>query len=714
MPGLSFLNPAFLGAFALAALPLLFHLIRKRRVQTVPWAAWEFLLRSQRQNRRRFQVERWLLLLLRVLIVCLIVLAFCRPILRALGSVLLGSNTRVHVLIVLDNSYSMGFRRDGQTEFERAKSVADRLLTRVVKPGDSVGLVLLSSPPQAVLKEPTFDLRKARERVRGARLSDRATDYAAAAVLGNTLLQSVRTPHKEVYWITDNQLRGWGPDTNRAAVWKSLTAQARVTWINVAEGARPNLHVEAPVFSRELVTPQAPVRIEALVHNHGDVAKNNQLVNLFVDGRAVGSARVDVPARRSAKASFVYLFEKAGVHTGSIALAQPDGLKRDDRAYFAAKVRDKLRVLVVNPQPDPDPIRDQAFYLTVALAPTSASEGGSLAVEPTLHVGPRLAERNLRRFDAVVVTGLVPFGGADRRALEEFVRGGGGLLLFPSPRTDAARVNAALGGSASLLPARLGAARQLPDDRALSLNPSGITHPVLAGFRNTSEINLGSARFTRFFDLLPSGETATTLCRFSGGQPAFVEKRFGQGTVILAASAAGVDGNTLPYKPAYVPLVHQLVAYLAAGPTARRNLFVDQPLSTRFEVRDANTPVRVTDPSNKTRLQPSALGAEGVTVRYGHTDTVGLYRIGLAGRPAGDAFAINLPPGESDLAVASERQTKAALGPTPVRFVRGTDDLLAAVRQSRRGTEIWRTLVLAVLPLLFLEGLLAQRWGRAG
>jgi hypothetical protein len=114
---------------------------------------------------------------------------------------------------------------------------------------------------------------------------------------------------------------------------------------------------------------------------------------------------------------------------------------------------------------------------------------------------------------------------------------------------------------------------------------------------------------------------------------------------------------------------------------------------------------------------PATLGAEGVTAAYANTDRAGLYRIALPGRETAEAFAVNPAPAEGDLAALDERQVRAALGigdAARLSFARGGDDIAAAVRRARRGTEIWRTLVLAALPLLFLESLLAQRWGRRG
>ena len=51
------------------------------------------------------------------------------------------------------------------------------------------------------------------------------------------------------------------------------------------------------------------------------------------------------------------------------------------------------------------------------------------------------------------------------------------------------------------LPARLGPRRLHAEDAETGLNPASMTHPALAIFRDTAEIDLGSARFRQTFDL---------------------------------------------------------------------------------------------------------------------------------------------------------------------------------------------------------------------
>src|SRR5581483_746239 len=183
----------------------------------------------------------------------------------------------------------------------------------------------------------------------------------------------------------------------------------------------------------------------------------------------------------------VYLFNQPGTHTGQITLGDPqhaDGLERDNAAPFVVRARDRIKVLVQDMRPASDPVKSESFYLVTAMAPGGAA--GSLA--PKLREGEGLGNINLRDYDAVVIAGLTNLSSADRSALAEYLKSGGGVLLFPGPETDARRVNADLGG-AGLLPAKLGARSTLPEEAALSLNPASITHPALALLKDTATLH---------------------------------------------------------------------------------------------------------------------------------------------------------------------------------------------------------------------------------
>src|SRR6187200_1886336 len=69
---------AFAGALAMS-IPIIIHILNRRRFKTVTWAAMEFLLRAMKKNRRRLRFEQWLLLATRCLLLFLVATALSRP-----------------------------------------------------------------------------------------------------------------------------------------------------------------------------------------------------------------------------------------------------------------------------------------------------------------------------------------------------------------------------------------------------------------------------------------------------------------------------------------------------------------------------------------------------------------------------------------------------------------------------------------------------------
>jgi len=123
-----FLNPWFLAGAAGAAVPLIIHLLVRRRYRHLPWAAMDLLLRAFKKTRRRLRIENLLVLLLRMAAVALIAVSLARPVVRSpavAGKV--GERSRA-LFILLDNSYSMNFKRGLQTPFEAAKKAAAEAL----------------------------------------------------------------------------------------------------------------------------------------------------------------------------------------------------------------------------------------------------------------------------------------------------------------------------------------------------------------------------------------------------------------------------------------------------------------------------------------------------------------------------------------------------------------------------------------------------------
>ena len=152
MIGLAFLHPLLLWALPLAAVPVIIHILNRRRFKKVPWAAMEFLLKAMKRNRKRLRLEQWLVLLLRVLAVLLLIALVSRPQLG--GGALLGART--HHVVILDDSASMTQRSGSSDLFEKAqdkvRQLAEDLAQR--RDGDIFSIALTSTPDEWALAPP--------------------------------------------------------------------------------------------------------------------------------------------------------------------------------------------------------------------------------------------------------------------------------------------------------------------------------------------------------------------------------------------------------------------------------------------------------------------------------------------------------------------------------------------------------------------------------
>src|SRR3954462_12631527 len=116
---MTFFAPIFLPLLALASVPIIIHLLNRRRFQTGEWGPMKYLKLTIKTNRRRLRIEQIILLAIRTLIVILIILAVARPVLSPTGlGGWLPARGRTSRIVVTDDSLSMGYREHGRPAFE--------------------------------------------------------------------------------------------------------------------------------------------------------------------------------------------------------------------------------------------------------------------------------------------------------------------------------------------------------------------------------------------------------------------------------------------------------------------------------------------------------------------------------------------------------------------------------------------------------------------
>src|ERR1700748_3432984 len=119
---MNFLAPAFLGALAAIAVPVIIHLINRERKVVVEFPSLMFLQKIPYRSVRRQKIRHLLLLILRCLALALLVAAFARPFFQRKQAAIGTSGAR-EVVILLDHSSSMGYANRWQRARDEAKKI---------------------------------------------------------------------------------------------------------------------------------------------------------------------------------------------------------------------------------------------------------------------------------------------------------------------------------------------------------------------------------------------------------------------------------------------------------------------------------------------------------------------------------------------------------------------------------------------------------------
>ncbi|MEK7821900.1 MAG: BatA domain-containing protein, partial [Planctomycetota bacterium] len=116
------LNPLFLLGILGVALPVLIHLMGRRRAPLYHFAAIDFILRSQKRIEARLKLQHLLLFLLRAGVILLLALALAKPLLQERGLALVPVGASSSNVFIIDNSFSMNYQTGESTLLAQAKA----------------------------------------------------------------------------------------------------------------------------------------------------------------------------------------------------------------------------------------------------------------------------------------------------------------------------------------------------------------------------------------------------------------------------------------------------------------------------------------------------------------------------------------------------------------------------------------------------------------
>ncbi|MEK7310284.1 MAG: BatA domain-containing protein, partial [Planctomycetota bacterium] len=648
---LDFINPLFAWLALAASIPLIIHLLNRRRYQQVRWAAMDFLLKALHKNRRRLRMESLILLLLRMLIVTILAFVLAKPYLK--GSALF-KEPDTHLVIAIDNSYSMGYRSGMSTIFEDAKKAASGLMEQL-KPekGDKLSLITISSKPEILISESSYQMEQARNKMANLALADYATDISKTLVLAQEILSKSTSSSKVLYLITDNQRVAWSQINNLKD--KNMLSSTPIKVIQVGPTNAGNNLISRIYTDKSIVTVRKPVTFYAEIKNYSNVDQKSGTVNInfFVQGQKYVSSAVEIPSNNSVVVPFIHTFSELGQYWVKVEL-DSDNLMLDDSRLYSVSVKEGINTLIVNGESTPEPAEDEILFLRYALAPSAQSSADAFSpyrIDTATATEFINTDMKIEGYDIVILANVEFLSDDKVGQVENYVHSGGGLLVFLGDRVNKTFYNESLyKNGAGLLPCQLGEIKGDPThNEVVRFGEIDFTHPALAFFSSIKE-RFNTLAIYQYYKMEDSvAISPSILARLNDAdKPALiVEKPFGNGRVMVIGTSADTEWNLMPARPMYLMLIDQISLYLSSfrERALNRNLIVGEPIEMTVESKSVNYTLRLPK-KESISLAPSALISTSYAIRY-DTKEAGLYT--LSGGSQERFFAVNPDPVEGDL-----------------------------------------------------------------
>ena len=698
MTSLFFTNTLMLAGMAALAIPILVHLLLKRRKKQIQFSTLRFFQQQDEQSSRRRKLRNWLLLALRLLIVSLLVLAFSRPYSRQ-GQASHANHKQHRVVFVLDRSASMLATGTEGQRWTLAKARMQKALSDL-QADDSAALiecaahadVISGFAPPATLTQVLRDLPPGY----GTSNLSEGLQQALRLLSGNAA-----NSLSSIYLVTDLQKTAC-----RNLTTCPVPQDIEIKVLPVGDLASPNVAIlQLDILPQEGSGPQ--VSIASFSDEDSSVK-----LDLSVDNRPFASEDIRLTGGAVTNVGIVLTALKPGWHDLTASVKVRDALDADNTRYACLFVPEPARVLIVEPRPAARVFEQATFFLASALDPTRESTNPVPSAFSLTPVSLETLSRELgntgtdSQWNAVILPGLRDLPAGLGKSLTSFVQAGGGLILFLDEGMSANRYNSEL---ADLLPARLGNPDQAPD----VLAPWRIAHYdtnslVFGAFRLPNTGDLRIPEFTRRFNL-EAPEASNRLAFFDDGVPLVMTRVVGKGRVALVNTSADAAWTDWPKHKTFVPFLHGLTKYAAQKTTQdavqESTSFVageDPEIELGAQARLARLKLRKSDgkeiqltADERGRLKDPGMSLPGT---YSLRDQ--------AGREL-RRFAVNLPVQESNLEALRPADFLQQL----VRVQENPKQTLAAGLFGSRNDQrqFWTALLLGALILLLVEPFVANR-----
>ncbi len=674
---MQFVYPTFLWALAALAIPVILHLFYFRRFKKVYFTNVRFLKEVKEETSVRSKLRNLLVLAARLLALLFLVLAFAQPFIPQKGGVKKGIKA---LSVYVDNSFSMSAATQDVPLLERAKQRAREIVSGH---GAEDRFQVLSNDFSG-RQQRLLTREDALAAIEDIKLSPAVQPLSKVLARQKQALSNAGTDNQELFLVSDFQRSTMDLRTYQ----DTLLPLSLIPLQSVQE---KNLSVDSVWFEAPVRMAKQTTPLLVRIRNHSEEPVENARVTFKYgrENKPLGTFSIGPGASRVDTVNVT--ITGTGWQRAELSITDYP-IQFDDQYFISFYVAEEIKVLSIN---DATPNR----YLQAAVDGIpyfKLSDSGS----------QNLDYSQFGQYQLIILNDLTSPSSGMGAELQEYVRNGGNLLVFPGR-------NATLGAYKDFL---LGFAANAPQSFEQTSR--------VVGEVNTSEFVFRDVFLNRSANLrLPSTQGNFNFGKFSSraeerlltyrdGTPFLSKYQLEKGNLYVCAAPLDQQFNNLVNSgEVFVPMLFKMA--ISAGTDSRIAYTIgrDDLLEAQHQSSGAEVAYKMKGSTGEFIPEQRTVGSK---VFLGVNDQVkeaGWYDLFLQEDKITHEYAFNYNRKESELQYFRPEELKSTLG-EKVNVIEALDSavLTASIEENNKGVSLWRWCILLALLFLLAEVLLLRFW----
>lgn len=671
---MSFLYPWFLYALSLVAIPIIIHLFNFRRYKTVYFPNVKFLKEVKEETAVRSKVKHWLVLLARILAVIFLVLAFAQPVIPLQKKQTAAAENRA-ISIYIDNSFSMNAETDEEPLINRAKRKA-REIANAYSENDRFQLItneFETRQQRFISKEELLTL------LDEIHLTSRVRKLDEVQKMQSKLFEEQHVGNGIAYWISDFQ--------KNIVDFEEDTTQTTYL-IPLQPLKQQNIYIDSSWLEKPMVYIDQANQLFVKIANKGEQDIESSRLTLSINGQVKAISDFSVPENSAIVDTVNFTVKDPGWKSLEVAVTDYP-ITFDDKYYLTLNVTAQVNVLAINDE-------GKSKYLEALFTSVEKFQFQNQSVN-------QLDYARLQSFSLIILNNLISIPSGLANELEEYLKAGGALVIFPNLKADLTSYNR-------------------------FFNDIGVNHltGIVDEEQKITYLNREHEIFQDVFEEIPDNvalpsakayykfskavqTTEKKLLGFRNGASFLSHYEYGLGNAYVCSTPLDEDYTDFPVHAIFVPMLYKMALSGGSSKKAAYILGKDEVIEVDNKLDNVDEIYKMKGKEGEFFPQQRALGPKVLLSLGDQVTEAGIYEIYREGSPDKEYVALNYNREESKMDYYTPSELKDNYADDHVRVIDAVQGSITEyVKELNKGIILWKVCIILALIFLGIEVLLLR------